>query len=178
MLALVFLVGFPIIELLLLIQAGSAFGFWPTVGIVLGTGALGIYLIREQGTAAIRSAQEDRATGEVPVGAILTGIRLAFAGLLLVIPGFITDAIGLLLLIPGVSGSVISVGERSGTFRFAESRSYHARHYGGGQDNVVEAEYEVVSDPEAPAPRQNNQSDPEQTIILPPPDKGGQRRNG
>ena len=178
MLALVFLVGFPIVELLLLIQAGSAFGFWPTVGIVLGTAALGIYLIRAQGTAAIRAAQEERTTGEVPVGAILTGIRLAFAGLLLVIPGFVTDAIGLLLLIPGVSSSVISAGEWSGTFRFAESRSHHARRYRGGHDNVVEADYEVVSDPEAPRTGENTASNPEQTIILPPPDKDQQRRNG
>lgn len=178
MLAFVFLVGLPIAELLLLIQAGAAFGFWPTVGVVVGTACLGIYLIRQQGLAAIRSAQQDRATGEIPVAAILTGIRLAFAGMLLIIPGFITDAIGLLLLVPGVSGSVITAAERSGTFRFAQHRSYAARRHGHGQnDDIVDADYEVVSDPNSQDSKSGNQDSSSETIILPPHKDGGGRRN-
>lgn len=181
MLGLVFLVGLPIVELLLLIQAGSAFGFWPTVAAVLGTAFLGVYLIREQGIAAIRSAQEDRAAGEVPVAAILNGIRLAFAGILMIIPGFITDAMGLLLLIPGVSGSLISAAERSGSFRFAEGRAYQSRHYGhgrGGDGDIVDADYEVVRDPNQPKSGQDETHDPSKPIILPPNDDGEGRRKG
>lgn len=179
MLALVFFVGLPIVELLLLIQAGSAFGFWPTVAAVLGTAFLGVYLIRQQGIAAIRSAQEDRAAGEVPVAAILNGIRLAFAGILMIIPGFITDAMGLLLLIPGVSGSLISAAEWSGSFRFAEGRAYQSRHYGHSRDgDIVDADYEVVSDPNQPESAKNSTHDPEKPIILPPNDSGKGRRNG
>lgn len=179
MLGLVFLVGLPIIELLLLIQAGSAFGFWPTVAAVVGTAFLGVYLIREQGIAAIRSAQEDRAAGEVPVAAILNGIRLAFAGILMVIPGFITDAMGLLLLIPGVSGSLISAAERSGSFRFAEGRAYQSRrHDHGGDGDIVDADYEVVQDPNQPKSGQDETHDPSKPIILPPNDDGEGRRNG
>lgn len=179
MLGLVFLVGLPIVELLLLIQAGSAFGFWPTVAAVLGTAFLGIYLIRQQGVAAIRSAQEDRAQGEVPVAAILNGIRLAFAGMLMIIPGFITDAMGLLLLIPGVSGSMISAAEWSGSFRFAETRAYRSRHYGHGPDgDIVDADYEIVTDPAKPGSARTQPSDPPETIILPPKSGGEGRRNG
>lgn len=179
MLALVFLVGLPIVELLLLIQAGAAFGFWPTVGVVVGTALLGIYLIRQQGMAAIRAAQVDRSTGEVPVGAILTGIRLAFAGILLILPGFITDAMGLLLLIPGVSNNVISAAERTGTFRFAQRRTYGHPPYGRGQNSdIVDAEYEVVSDPNAPAKKPAKTASESETIILPSQKGGEGRRNG
>ncbi len=183
MLAFVFLVGLPIAELLLLILAGSAFGFWPTVGAVLGTALLGVYLIRQQGLAALRSAQEERVAGEVPVGAILDGIRLAFAGILLVIPGFITDGLGLLLLIPGMSSSVISAAERGGTFRFAEHRSYRQSHYGRGHPggDIVDADYEVVSDPQAPpakASGENEAADSADPKILPPNGKGNANDHG
>jgi len=179
MLALVFLVGLPIVELLLLIQAGAAFGFWPTVGVVVGTAFLGVYMIRQQGMAAIRAAQVDRATGEVPVAAILTGIRLAFAGILLILPGFITDAMGLLLLIPGVSTNVISAAEWSGSFRFAQRRSYGNPRYGHGQSgDIVDADYEVISDPDAPANKPPKPASGSETIILPPQKGGEGRRNG
>ena len=181
MLALVFLVGLPIVELLLLIQAGSAFGFWPTVGVVIGTALLGLYLIRQQGLSAIRAAQQERASGEIPVGAILNGIRLAFAGILLFIPGFITDAMGFLLLVPGVSSSMIAAAERSGTFRFAEHRTYRARRYGNDGD-IVDADYEVVTDPADPNEGQK-QDGLRRDTRLPGPDGSGEdpekgRRNG
>jgi UPF0716 protein FxsA len=147
MLAFVFLIGLPIVELLLLMQAGIAFGFWPTVAALFLSAALGIYLIRQQGRTAILSAQQDRAAGEVPIDAILTGVRLAIAGVLLLIPGFITDALGLLLLIPGISTKVIAAGQWSGTFRFAERRTYRSGHGG----TTIDAEYEIVSDPKPPA---------------------------
>lgn len=182
MLGLVFLVGLPIVELLLLIQAGSAFGFWPTVAAVIGTAVVGLYLIRQQGLAAIRSAQEDRAAGEVPVSAILNGMRLAFAGILLIVPGFITDAMGLLLLIPGISGRVMSAAEWSGTLRFAERRTYHSQRYGHGPGgDIVDADYEVVSDPSRPKPPdgdKNGTRNPQDPIILPPHSKDQGRRNG
>ena len=179
MLALVFLVGLPIVELLLLIQAGAAFGFWPTVGVVVGTALLGMYMIRQQGMAAIRSAQQDRAAGEVPVGAILTGIRLAFAGILLILPGFMTDAMGFLLLVPGVSTGMISAAEWSGSFRFAHTRpGRYGQHGHGPGGDIVDADYEVVADPNAPAGQPAKTSQAGKTIILPPPTGDERRRNG
>ena len=165
MVALMFLVGLPIIEILLLIQAGSAFGFWTPVIMVIGSAFLGIYLIRQQGLAAIRAAQVDRAAGEVPVAAILTGIRLAFAGILMIIPGFLTDVIGLALLIPGVSIGVIKVAERSGSFRFANRHNPFegGANYGPGAQgpydslgDTIDAEFEVVSDGKPPAAKPDN----------------------
>ena len=168
MVGLVFLVGLPIVELLLLIQAGAAFGFWTTVGIVLGTALLGIYMIRQQGVAAIKSAQEDRAAGEVPVAAILTGIRLAFAGILLIIPGFITDALGLLLLIPGISVGFIKVVDQSGSFRFAENRARYSSH-----GSTIDADFEVVEKPDQSADGTTKAGG-----VLPPTDDSGTRRLG
>jgi UPF0716 protein FxsA len=182
MVGLLLLVGLPIVELLLLIQAGSVFGFWPTVGLVFLTAAIGIVLIRQQGAAALRSAQEDRARGEVPVHAILTGIRLAIAGILLIIPGFITDAFGLLLLIPGVSGGMLTAMEKSGSFRFAFRQDGFGAYGATGRyrdDSTIDAEFEVVSDGKTksgpPAKKDEPDDDPKS---LPKPGQGWGRRNG
>jgi UPF0716 protein FxsA len=148
MVALVFLVGIPIVEILLLIQAGSLFGFWPTAAAVFATAALGLWLIRRQGMAAIRAARAEQAAGEIPVATILTGIRLAFAGILLLIPGFLTDAVGLLLLIPGISSGIIRTAEWRGRFRATRRHAPYGR---GGE--TIDAEYELVTTGEPPAGR-------------------------
>ena len=94
MLAFALFIGLPILEIVLLVQAGIAFGFWWLLAWIFASAAIGIILVKRQGLAAVRQAQAAQAEGEIPVGAILTGIRLAFAGMFLIVPGFITDGMG------------------------------------------------------------------------------------
>jgi UPF0716 protein FxsA len=178
MVAFILLIGLPIVEVLLLIKVGSWLGFWTTAALVIGSAALGMILIRQQGLAALRAAQQERASGEIPVSAILNGIRLAFAGMLLIVPGFLTDALGLLLLIPGVSSQVITATEWSGSFRFAERRRYGR----AGRGPTIDADFEVVSDRKPPATQSTSDAarpaDPDQPQRrLDPPDDPEQRRN-
>ncbi|QIR13396.1 FxsA family protein [Shewanella aestuarii] len=90
----------PAMELSVLIQVGDALGVWPTIGLVFFTAIVGVSLVRSQGLNTLMSVQQKLARGEVPGQEIVEGMMLAVAGVLLLIPGFVTDFIGLLLLTP------------------------------------------------------------------------------
>ncbi|MFQ5563407.1 MAG: FxsA family protein [Parvularculaceae bacterium] len=94
-----FVVG-PIAEIYVLLSAGQAFGVWPVVAACLGTAALGGWLIRAQGLAALNQARRDLDDGRAPVNAAIDGVLLALAAPFLMTPGFITDAVGFVLLTP------------------------------------------------------------------------------
>ncbi|KLV09693.1 FxsA family protein [Photobacterium ganghwense] len=91
----------PIIEIALFIQVGGFLGLWPTVGLVLVTAVVGASLVRSQGIATLLSVQNRLQQGELPAQQIVEGVMLAVAGVLLLTPGFMTDAMGMLALLPG-----------------------------------------------------------------------------
>lgn len=90
----------PIIEIIGFIQVGSLIGVWATLAIVIFTAIIGSLLLRYQGMAVMFRAQEDIRRGVMPVEHMVTGMFLAFAGALLLTPGFFTDIFGLLLFLP------------------------------------------------------------------------------
>ncbi len=97
---LVIFVLVPVIELNVLIRVGESFGSWTTIGLVFFTAIVGVSLVRSQGISTLMQVQQKLARGEAPGQEIVEGMMLAVAGLLLLIPGFVTDGIGLLLLTP------------------------------------------------------------------------------
>lgn len=101
LLFLIFIV-LPIAEMILLIKVGSLIGVLPTVGLVLLTAMLGVWLMRVQGMATLTRVQAKLAQGEVPETELLEGIMLLIGGVLLLTPGFITDTFGFICLIPGL----------------------------------------------------------------------------
>lgn len=98
----VFFITLPFIELLLLIKVASSLGFLATVALMIAAGIGGAAVIAQQSAGAFRQALEAAARGETPHAAVLDGMFLMLAGVLLVIPGLITDAMALALLIPPV----------------------------------------------------------------------------
>jgi len=90
----------PVIELNVLIEVASSIGSWTTVALVLFTAVVGVSLVRSQGLSTLMSVQQKLARGEAPGQEIVEGMMLAAAGVLLLIPGFVTDIIGLILLTP------------------------------------------------------------------------------
>lgn len=90
----------PVIELTLLIEVGGAIGPLPTIGLCLLTGFVGAALARSQGAGVLRRLQETIAAGGLPAREILDGVLILIAGVVLLTPGFVTDAVGLLLLMP------------------------------------------------------------------------------
>ncbi len=99
---------FPVIELALLIQVGSAIGVLPTLLLVIGTAILGGVLLRVAGVATAWRAREKLARGELPEQEMLEGLMIALGGGLLLLPGFITDVLGVLCLIPFSRGLLVN----------------------------------------------------------------------
>ena len=90
----------PTIELSVLIKVGEVIGTFSTIALCLLTAVVGASLVRSEGLSTLMQAQKKMAKGEAPESEIVQGMMLAMAGVLLVIPGFVTDFIGLLLLTP------------------------------------------------------------------------------
>lgn len=92
----------PLAELYLLIEVGSGIGGLSTIALCLLTAVIGGVLVRIQGLQTLFRVREMMNRGEPPAEQMLHGLMIATAGLLLFLPGFITDGIGFLLLIPPV----------------------------------------------------------------------------
>jgi UPF0716 protein FxsA len=90
----------PLAELLLLVRLAQFWGFWTTVGIVIGTGLAGAALARAQGLRVVAAIRQKLGRGELPADDLLDGLMVLVAAAFLVTPGVMTDTAGLLLLIP------------------------------------------------------------------------------
>ena len=90
----------PVMELALLIKAGTIVGVFNTILIILVTGVFGFYLARLQGFVVVSKIQENLTRGIMPGSELIDGVLILAGGVLLIIPGFITDMLGIFLLIP------------------------------------------------------------------------------
>lgn len=93
--------AFVVLEIWLLIAAGTYFGAGLVLLWLLGAALLGMMLIVRGGASAMRRAQASIARGELPAAELFEALTGAIAGVLLVLPGFITDAMAIVLLIAG-----------------------------------------------------------------------------
>lgn len=87
-------------ELYILIEAGRIIGVGPTIALILITGVAGAWLARSQGLAILRQIQEETARGQMPAATLIDGALILVGGLLLLTPGFFTDALGFSFLVP------------------------------------------------------------------------------
>ncbi len=90
----------PLIEILLLIEIGSRIGALNTIFIIVLTGILGASMMRQQGFTIIRNIQRDLSQGRMPTGELINGALVLVGGIVLLTPGFFTDAVGFILLVP------------------------------------------------------------------------------
>jgi UPF0716 protein FxsA len=90
----------PVVEILILVWIGTKTSFWVPVGLVLGAGLLGTWLMRVQGWQTVGRIRAESAAGQVPAQALFDGLFVLLAGLLLIVPGVLTDILAILLLIP------------------------------------------------------------------------------
>ena len=95
-----FIIGIPLIEIYLMIKVGGVIGAFNTIFLIFFTAITGIFFARLEGLNTIKSGFNQLIKNEIPVYEIISGATLAFAALLLIIPGFLTDIIGFLLIIP------------------------------------------------------------------------------
>ncbi|MCW8333924.1 membrane protein FxsA [Vibrio sp. SCSIO 43135] len=147
----------PIIEIGLFIQVGGFLGLWPTIGLVLITAFVGASLVRSQGIQTLMSVQNRLNQGELPAQQIFEGVMLAVAGVLLLTPGFMTDALGMLVLLPAPRAVIakylmskmvvknVSGGFAGGQFGQSpfEQDPFHRDPFNSNQDgNTFEGEFE------------------------------------
>jgi len=114
------LVVVPLAELAVMVGMGQWIGVWPTIGLLFLVSLIGFMLVKHQGLGAWRRIRSEIREGQVPGAAAVDGALVLLAGLLLLVPGFITDALGLLLLVPAVRGVI----RRFGTRRFTRRVRY------------------------------------------------------
>ena len=88
------IIGIPLVEIYLMIKIGSMIGAFNTIFLIFFTAITGVYFARLAGLNAIRSGFNQLIKNEIPIYEIISGATLAFAALLLIIPGFLTDLIG------------------------------------------------------------------------------------
>ena len=90
----------PIIEIYLFIKIGAEIGAFNTISLIFITAVIGIFYARYEGLNTLRSAIGQIVKNEIPINEIISGAALAFAALLMILPGFLTDLIGLIIIFP------------------------------------------------------------------------------
>jgi UPF0716 protein FxsA len=95
-----FIIGIPAIEIYLMIKVGNVIGPLNTILLIFFTAITGVYFAKLAGLSTLRSGLGQIIKNEIPIYEIISGAALAFAALLLILPGFLTDIVGFLLIIP------------------------------------------------------------------------------
>lgn len=96
------LLGLPLAELYLMFRMAGLWGFMPTIFAVIGTGIVGAWVAKTEGLRVWGRIQRDLSQGRLPAEDAINAMLLLIAGLLLLLPGAITDVLGLILLLPPV----------------------------------------------------------------------------
>ena len=93
-------IGLPALEIFLMIKIGGKIGALNTIALIFLTAAIGIYYARAQGLQTLKSGLTNLYQNKLPVYELVSGASIAFAAILLIVPGFFSDLIGFFLLIP------------------------------------------------------------------------------
>jgi UPF0716 protein FxsA len=162
LLVLAALIGVPLLEIALFIEVGGRIGLGATLALIVLTAVLGVAILRWQGVGVMLRAQQLLAAGSLPVLEVFEGLCLVIAGVLLLIPGFFTDAVGALLLLPPVRRALYrQVGQRIEAH--VVDVAGPARRAPSGP--TIEAEYEEVLEPDRPLLGADDREDQD----MPPP---------
>ena len=121
----------PLIEIYLFIEIGGQIGAGYTILFILLTAVIGLYFAKLEGINTIRSGMNQLTNNQMPIYEMISGAALAFAAVLLIIPGFATDIIGFLLIIPFT---------RNLLFKFITKK--YEKTKVSSEDDLIEGEYE------------------------------------
>ena len=121
---LLLLISIPLIEIYLFIKIGSYIGAFNTVSLILITAIVGIIYARYEGFNTLRSGMSQLIKNEIPVYEIISGAALAFAALLLILPGFATDLIGLILIFPPTRKLILKNFSKKYTSKKSKKKDY------------------------------------------------------
>ena len=145
----------PLAEIAVLIEVGGWLGLGPTLALIVLTAVAGAWMLRRQGLAVLRRAQQQMQDGTAPVAEVFEGFCLVIAGALLLTPGFLTDAAGALLLLPPVRALLYRRMRRRIEEQVLSGASPGKQQDPPAQDRappVIDVEFEEVPD-DMPEPR-------------------------
>ena len=137
-------------EVFIFLEVGSVIGTWPTIGLIIGTAVVGGLILRWQGLQTLARARRQLAANRLPVAEMAEGAALALAAVLLLTPGFFTDALGAALLFPPLRRSLLR--------RVLARVAPHARDAGAGPASaandaqIIDGEYRVLDEAPDPSP--------------------------
>ncbi len=126
----------PILEIYLFIKIGSQIGAFNTILLIFITAIIGVYYAKYEGLNTIRSGFMQIVKNQTPAYEIISGAAIAFAAILLILPGFATDFLGFLLIFP-ITRKLI-FGNLSNKFKSQDVK----------KNNYIDGEYEEVEDKE------------------------------
>jgi len=157
---LIALIGIPLMEIWVFIEVGGRIGATSTIAVILATGVAGALLLRIQGLGLLMRARKTMEQGLAPVAEVIDGVCLIIAGLVLLTPGFVTDAIGALLFIPLVRRAIAYWALSRVQARYSAG----PRPHGGGQSGptTIDAAYEEVPEDQnkdEPTPKSGTDGD-------------------
>ena len=135
--AIILILGIPLIEIYLFIKVGSEIGALNTILLILTTAVVGIWYVRYEGFNTLRSGMSQLVKNELPLYEIVSGAAIAFAALLLILPGFATDIIGILLVFPVTRKIILS--------KYSKKNTSKKKDNDRGK-NYIEGEYEDIED--------------------------------
>lgn len=169
---LLLMVAIPIMEIAVFIQAGEILGLWPTLLTVILTAIMGTALLRHQGLATLKKVQDSMNAGRPPVAELFDGLCLFVAGLLLLTPGFVTDAVGFLLFVPPLRSFILGGVVRRLSASMQTGMHANKGPERGGADNnpdrsgiIIEGDYQEVD----PGQKDDTDTPPDPENHLPGP---------
>ena len=130
------LIGIPIVEIYLFIKIGSQIGAFNTISLIFLTAIIGVAYARHEGFNTLKSGISGLMRNEIPIYEIISGATLAFAAILLILPGFASDALGILLVFPYTRKIFIKLF----------SKNYYKNKSNAKEKNFIEGEYKDMDD--------------------------------
>ena len=124
----------PIIEIYLLIKIGTKIGALSTILLIFTTAIVGVYYAKYEGLNTLKSGFAQLSKNETPTYEVISGAAIAFAALLLIIPGFATDVMGFLLIFPLSRKFIFNKFSK----RFPQKKQ--------GRNNFIDGEFEDIED--------------------------------
>ena len=133
----------PLIEITVIVQVAGVIGGWNTVGLLLLVSVVGAWLVRHEGWIVMRRIREQLDAGRVPGKELTDGALLLVGGVLMLTPGFVTDAVGLLLVFPPTRAIVRGALYRRfagqvEVFGLGGTREWRGPRRPGGPDDVID----------------------------------------
>ena len=141
LLLLIIFIVIPVIEISLFIEIGSFIGSFNTILLIFTTALIGVYLVRQQGISTYSKLYNQLQNQEAPIQTMFEGLVILISGILLITPGFFTDALGFLGLIPLTRVIFIKIVANSVLSRYGMKNQ-------SSDDGSIEGDFEEINDDE------------------------------